>query len=531
MRRWSVIALLALAACGTDGGAPEPTLRKLPRAHYRATVRDLLGPGVTLPTDVPADLEIAGYAALGASVEALAPRGVEQYEAAAWDLARQALADPAFRDQHVPCAEGEVDEACTAAFLRDFGRRAWRRPLTDDEVQRLVAVVQAAEAALDGAWAGLEAGLAAQLMSPHFLYRVELGEDDPRRPGRRRFTDWEMASRLSYFLWGTTPDDALLEAAEQGELVRDEGLTAQAVRLLQDDRAVRGLSVFFVEMLQLDELDTRSKDSTTFPLWHESLPEAAREQTLRTIVQAVFEEEGDYRDLLVRETSVVPAALAAVYGLDIPPDATPTELPYPAEQRRRGLLGQVSFLAAQAHPTSSSATLRGRFVMERLLCEAIPSAPGDVDTTLPEASAAAPTLRDRVANHLTLQSCVGCHAAMDPIGLAFEHFDGLGQHRVTEGGAAIDASGALDGHAFADAWELAAVLRDDARLSSCLTRSLRRFALGSAGGEDEEDEVERLDAAFSEQGYRVLDLALELIRSPAFREAGALPDAEGGDGA
>lgn len=276
LRGVAILLVLALAGCTPDPGpvdrgpVPEhaptsPVLKRLTSTQYVASVRDLLGDAVLIPDEVEPDEAVNGLLTVGSSVTSISPVGVEEYESAAFDLAEQALADPSTRAALVPCAASALrDDACAEAALGDFGRRAWRRPLTEPELARLVGVAGTAADTLGDFDAGLVYGLAGILQSPYFLYRVELGEDDPDVPGGRRYTDWEMASRLSYFLWNTTPDDELLAAAEAGELTTDAGLDAQVDRLLADERAREGVRNFFSEMLQLHALDELNKDPTVF---------------------------------------------------------------------------------------------------------------------------------------------------------------------------------------------------------------------------------------------------------------------------
>ena len=196
-----------------------------------------------------------------------------------------------------------------------------------------------------------------------------------------------------------------------------------------------------------------------------------------------------------------------------------TELP--DDGLRRGLLGQVSVLALASHPTSSSATLRGAYVREKVLCHEIPNPPSNVDTSIPEPTPDAPTLRDRVTAHLVDPNCAGCHTLMDPIGLAFENFDGLGRYRATDGGAEIDAHGALDGKRYDGPIELAEVLFDHEDTGSCVAKHVYRYATGHRETDGEAEVVANLAGRFGASGYRIKALLLETVMSPGFRRAGS----------
>lgn len=530
-----ILLLLALGGplgCGTAaetadrGPAPAhepagPTLKRLTASQYTASIRDLLGDAVLIPDDLEPDESVNGLLTVGSSVTSISPVGVEEYEAAAFELAEQALADPATRARLVPCEPAGVrDDDCATLALAAFGRRAWRRPLAADELARHVSLAGTVAETLGGFDEGLVYGFAGLLQSPWFLYRVELGEPDPETPGGRRYTDWEMASRLAYFFWNTTPDDELLAAAEAGELTTDAGLSAQVDRLLADDRAREGARNFFTEMLHLYELDDLNKDPTVFVHMNEQVGPSAREETLLGIDHVIFEEDGDWREVLTTRRAFLDRKLASIYAVPAPAREGFAEAWLPADGGRRGLLGQVSFLALQAHPAATSVTRRGVFVREVLLCQDLPPPPADANTSIPEATEAAPTMRDRVAQHLADPTCASCHQLTDPIGLGLEHFDGLGGWRETENGHAIDASGELDGEAFADAWGLAKAVHDHPSLGPCLSRTLYQYATAQVSGDGDDALVDWHAAGFVANGHRVRFLLEDLAMSPGFRKVG-----------
>ena len=499
-----------------------PVLRRLTEEQYGNTVHALLGADVVLPTALEPDASASGLREVGAGTNAVSPHGVEQYEDASYLLARQALAAER-RASVVPCTPtATVDDACAAQFVRTMGRRAWRRSLTDEEVTRLVGVAQLASTQLGDFHEGLAFALAALLQSPNFLYRVELGEPDPSNPALRRLTGAELATRLAYFVWNTTPDDTLLDAAELGALDTDEGLQTQLARMLADPRARQGVRAFFDDMLRLYLLGDMIKDTTVFVHMSPEVGPAAREETLLGL-EALVDEGGDYRSFFTTRRTFVDRKLAAIYGVRAPAREGFGEVTLPAEGGRRGFLGQVGFLAPNAHPVSSSATRRGVFLREVLLCQDIPAPPADVNTSIPEPSEDARTLRERVAVHLEDPSCAGCHRLTDPIGLGLENFDGLAGWRTTEAGAAIDPSGELDGADFADAWELGQVVADHPRVGACLAETMYRYAVGRPIADGEEDETSFLAARLALAGHAVQALQREIILSPGFRNVGALP--------
>lgn len=493
-------------------------LKRLTRSQYSNSLRDLLGDELVVPDDLEPDASSEGLLVLGGAVNSLSSLGVEQYEAAAFDVASQVLASDGMRAALVPCAS--EDEACARSTLEAFGRRAWRRPLEPAEVDRVVGLATAAGETL-GSWdQGVEYGLAAILQSPNFLYRVELGEDDPDNPGERRYTSVEMSSRLSYFLWNSTPDAELLEAGEAGELVTDAGIDAQVDRLLADPRGRAGIRNFFDEMLTLYELDELSKDPTVFVHASSSVGTSAREETLRLAEWLTFDQDGDYRDFYTSTTAFLDPKLATIYQVPAPSMEGFAQTTLEFSGGRRGFLGEVSFLALQAHPTSTSPTRRGQFIREVLLCEPLSPPPADVDTSIPEPSVSYPTMRDRLEEHMSNPDCSVCHMHTDPIGLGFENFDGLGGWRATENGNPIDASGDLDGVMFHDAWALAGVVRADEHLGPCFSRTLYQYATGQSASAEDEPLLDWHAQGFSENGHRIQWLVRDIVGSAGFRRVG-----------
>jgi hypothetical protein len=525
-------AALSLAACtGLIGDRevdtkpvaidPAPaTLHRLTRAQYENAIHDLLGKDIAVPTALEPDVEVNGFATVGGSVGSVSRRGVEQYESAALKVAELALAPSSARDALVGCTpQGTTDAACAKSFLGKLGRRAWRRPLANDELDRLTNVAGNAATTLGDFHEGLQFGVAAILQSPNFLYRVELGTPDPAQPGVRRYQGFELASRLSFFLWNTTPDDQLLDAAEKGDLDRDDGLSREVDRLLASPRVRAAMRNFFTERFGLAALDDLSKDSVVFPEMSADLGPAAREETLRVVEQLLLVEDRDYRDLFTTRRTFVDRKLASLYGVPAPSLDGFGEIELPEDGMRAGLLGHASLLSLYAHPTSSSATLRGKFVRKVLLCATIPSPPANVNTALPDPKDSGPTLRDRLKVHESQEFCAACHRPMDLIGLGLENFDGVGHVRTTENGATIDPSGDLDGVPFADAKELGEAIAAHPDLGPCLARHLLRYASAAPETPGEDAEIQRLGYVFADQGHRLSVLLREVVLSPAFRTA------------
>ncbi|MSP24367.1 MAG: DUF1592 domain-containing protein [Myxococcales bacterium] len=503
------------------------TIKRLTRSQYRNAVRDLLG-DVAVPIALEPDAEVDGFLLLGGGTTSVSALGVERYESAAFDLASQALKDTAIAKALVPCAPADdtkADASCVDAFVRSFGRRAFRRPLTDEEAARYTSLATLAGDKLGSFRAGVEFALAGLLESPHFLFRVELGEPVPgaKNPEIRRYSSFEMASRLSFFLWGTTPDDALLDAAARGDLLADDGLAHEVDRMLMSSRARAGLRTFFEERFALYRLDDLVKDTTLFSSMSADLGPDAREETLSSIEEMVFDRDEPYPNLLTRRRTIVNRRLASLYGVPASSLDGFAPVTLPENGARAGLLGNASILALYSHSTATSSTLRGKFTRTALLCATIPPPPADVDTSLPEPSEVLPTLRDRMSEHVTNPVCASCHTFLDPIGLGLENFDAIGRFRQTEQDVLIDASGELDGTSFGDARGLGAAIAQHPDFPACLARHLYRFALGVTETDTDEPLIAWLTERFIADGQRVRPLLRRVVMSDGFRRVKEAP--------
>jgi hypothetical protein len=503
-------------------GAPLPpfsaapvSMRRLTSSQYRNVTRDLLG-SVELRTELETDTAVNGFVEIGAGLSTISPAAAEKFENAAFELGKQA-ASPALRDGLLGCKpKATVDSACTRSFIERFGRRAFRRPLSSDELIRYVGIAEQSAQKLGDFYGGVEFVVAGLLESPNFLFRVEVGEADPDQPPRLRYSGFEMATRLSFLLWNTAPDDALLDAAAAGQLVTTKGLSEQAERLLADPRARTAMNNFEFERLGLEALDELAKDKGVFAAFTPGLLTGMREDILRTIDYVAFEQRGDIRDLFETEVSFVNGELAGLYGVKKPASAVELAL-LPRGGLRLGLLGKPGLLAMNAHVRDTSPTLRGKFVRERLLCQTIQAPPPNVITILPEPNPNAATMRERLAVHRSNPTCAGCHGAMDPIGLAFENFDAIGAFRATDNGHALDVSGDIDGHAFAGPAELGSILKNDPRVVECGVRQLYRYATGHVELEGEEIIVKSLAQRFASAGHRMAELLKAVVVSDGFR--------------
>ena len=506
---------------------PSPVvLRRLTTAQYENSIRDIFGQDLVIPAISEPDSMLGGFLSVGAGSSSYSPRGVESIEAAAYGIAKQVIENAEIREVIIPCTpQSDQDQECADILVSTLGERLWRRPLLSDEKERYTALILEAAQVYDDFYEGASFGIAGLIQSPNFLYRIELGEEDPDIPTQRRFTHNELAHRLAFFLWNTLPEEELLASAKDGSIATREGLFIQAKRMLDDERAKQGVSNFFIEYLRLYKLEDVRKDPTLFEHYSHHMAQDATTETLMFLEYLIFEQEGDFRESLTSQESFVNRRLAAIYN--IPYSNAQGDFQYvrhPQERHRPGLLGQVSFLALHGHSVSTSATIRGSAVRSILLCQEIPPAPVDVDTSIPEASGETLTLRDRVAEHLENESCAGCHLLMDPIGLGLENYDSIGRWREQDNGALIDPSGDLDGAIFDNPTTLAHEIANHDNFVWCLSRGLARYANGREESRAEREHLDILEQRLTHHQYQIKPFLLEVVMSPLFRRAGSIEE-------
>lgn len=493
---------------------PAPAaMARLTTDQYGRAVHDVLG--VDAPTRLEPDVEIDGLFVVGAAASTISPLGVERYEAAAYTVAADAIGDR--RAALVPCTATAIDDAdCAARTLAPLARRLWRRTPTDAELARLVAVATQAGATLGDFDQGLIYGLAAVLQSPNFLYRAEVGEALP--DGRRRLTGPELAARVSFLLWDSVPDDALLDDAESGAIFDEATLAAHVDRMLADPRARDGLAALFSDLLQLHLLDDLSKDPTVFVHASEQVGPSAKEEALRQLAWMTFDAPAPWPTFFTSRHTFLDRTLAAIYEVPAPAREGFAEAWLPVDEGRAGFFGSLAFLGPNAHAVSTSPTRRGVFVRTKILCQAIPNPPAGVDTSIPAPDADAPTMRDRIAAHLEDPTCASCHRLTDPIGLGFENYDGIGRWRTRENGALIDASGELDGAPFDDALGLARAVARDPDTNRCLVQRAYAYATTRLPGDGDDALLAWHLQGFESSNHEVRALLRDLALSPALRE-------------
>jgi hypothetical protein len=499
---------------------PSP-LRRLTRFEYNNTVRDLLSDATSPADALPAE-ELANGFGNDASAQSVSSLLAEQYFRVAEAIAARATRTPAALAALAPCAAAVAaanEEACTRTIIQGFVPRAFRRPLGSDEAEPLIGLYRTIRALPGATFAtAVAAVLEAVLESPDFLYRVEHGVPDGSRPGLARPSGDEMATRLSYLLWATTPDEGLRAAARTGELLTSEGVLAQASRMLGDPRARRVVRFFFDNLLPINALSDLERDSALYPTFNPEIGALMHEETQRVLEHEIFENDGTWASSLTAPYTFVNQALAAYYKLPAVQGASFQKVPL-ATSQRLGILTHAGVMAGTTHSNQTNPVVRGSFIAQRLLC---------IDIPLPSAAIAervkAPepytgkTARERYTKHRSDPVCSGCHAAMDPIGLALENYDAVGLYRTEENGVTIDASGAVpdtEGTVNGPV-ELVRKIATAEAAQSCFASHWVEFGYGRTLGAGDECLQASLNTAFQKAGYNVRQLLLALTQTRDF---------------
>ncbi len=497
-------------------------IRRLTRFEYNNTVRDLLGDTSNPADALPPEEEVAGFnnqAAALTSSDLL----IEQYMKAAEGVGARAVLDMnALLPDCDPGLEG--NDTCALSFIRDFGRRAFRRPLSDAEVARLKGVFDWAvnDADLGRFEDGIQIVIEATLQSPSFLYRPELGGEAPIEGDVVPFTSWEMATKLSYMLWNTMPDAELFAAAEADELVSKEQIAAQATRMLDDDKARDLIRNFHTQWLLLTHLDSVTKDTNVYPDFSDSLRPLWTEEIQTFVEHVILEDDGTLQTLLTANYSFMNEELASFYGDDVldsvaGPEFRQVQLD---RERRAGLLTSAGLMATHANANQSSPVFRGKFVREQLMCNTLPPPPNDLVIEPPELDPSK-TTKEQFEEIGANPSCAGCHTLMNPIGFIFEHYDGVGQWRDQQNGIPIDAIGEvvqtddIDGE-YDGALEFAAALAGSTQVQECVSSQWFRFAYNRTVTEEDSCSVDQLNDVFRSSNFSIRSLLVALTQTNAF---------------
>ncbi|MCI0570253.1 MAG: DUF1592 domain-containing protein [Myxococcaceae bacterium] len=510
--------------CQTEPDDPgRRTLHRLNRAEYNNTVRDLLG-DTSLPADAfPADDHSGEGFDNNADVLSMGPLLMEKYDAAATRLVEEAWArDVARPIEDAPavrlCDPNRAGgDECARRILGRFMLRAWRRPVTDAEVARMMTLVQLARSRGDDGATGVKLGLRAVLLSPYFLYRVEL-DTDPTSLAPHRLSAMELATRLSYFLWSSVPDDELLAEAEAGRLHEPGVLDRQVLRMLEDPRADAFVENFAGQWLATRGVEDAHPDPQLFPGFDEPLKQAMRAEA-DLFFREFLRSDRPVRDMMDADFTYLNDRLAQHYGMRSPGGSDMKRISLAESAERGGLLGLGSLLTVNSHPDRTSPVKRGYWVLSRLLCKEPPPPPDAVEG-LQAPSTQARTVRERMAQHSVDPACSGCHQLMDPIGFGLENYDPIGRWRTKEvdTGEPVDSSGELpDKTRFNGRAELSRILKEDPNLTACLTEHLMTYATGRSIEPKDRCHVQVTARAADASGGSLKDLVMSVVHSRAFQ--------------
>lgn len=505
-----VSALFVFSACwgeigdpgntsGPCGDIPEPALKRLSHTEYRNTVRDLF-PMITIPSlSLAPDPTPHGF---DNDREALyaAPLLVNQYNAAAGLIAVEVRKKKAMV---LPCmASGGAD--CGHQYLSDLATRAFRRPVTEDELAVLNQMFDSYLAS-NNFDVALELTTQSVLQAPQFLYRIETGTAD------NLTSQYDIASRLSYFLWSTMPDQALFDAAAANGLASPADITAQVDRMLADPRALDGFMNFTKQWLEDARLDRITKPSAEG--WSEDVRAALHEEARRFMEEVAFRRGGTLADLLTSNTAFVGPETATFYGLPAPADWTEMTLP----PDRKGFLMQAQFLASTSHPNHASPVQRGLFVLRNFMCVELGSPPAGVNMSVPAPAPNMPTTNRQDYERVTSEElCQTCHGVINPVGFVFEHYDTFGRYQELDRNLPIDPSGKFGTSTFAGPHELLDYLVESEAVHKCVVGKYLTYATGSTAAKKDACLVNDVQADFAATGGSLTQMMKSIATHPRY---------------
>jgi hypothetical protein len=502
-------------------------LRRLTRFEYNNTVRDLFGDTTSPATALPSEESGNGF---GNDADALSVSSllVQQYSTVAEGVSERA-STPENLARWSPCALSVTEAtelSCAREILATLVPAMYRRPVDAAEIDELE-VLRASmrgTSTFEGSIAGV---IEALLQSPDFLYRPEFGVPDPARAHLRLPTGYEMASRLSYFLWATTPDEVLIAAAAAGELDTREGIRTHAARMLDDERSRPVIELFFDFLLNIATVAAAERSDELYPDFTPQIGALMRTETQRFLEHVIFEGDGDWPTALTAPYSFMNEPLARFYGIEGVTGDEFRRVDLDTAQRR-GILTQGAFLVGSTHSNMTSPVKRGGFIVRELLCREIPLPTGDIleQVTPPDPYSGA-TARDRYSAHSEDPVCATCHQNMDPMGFALENFDAIGRWRDTENDVVIDASGSVPGSDMVvdGPTSLVQALAATEASNACFATHWMSFAYGrTVGGRNDDVLQETVDAEFADSGYDIRELILAVTQTDNFLALPAEPE-------
>lgn len=505
--------------CGDAKRPGRVTIRRLNRAEYNNTIRDLTGLDLKLANDFPSDDVGNGFDNIG-DVLSIPPILMEKYLDAAGEIAKAVMQDPEAIKRVFPHQvedKNNLEQVVSAARenARHFASQAFRRPVTESEAERLFELMKFAWESDASETEIMTTLITAVLASPHFIYRVEDDEATKAVDGIRQLSDYELASRLSYFIWSSMPDQQLFDLAAAGQLHTPEQLAQQARRMLADPKADALVNNFAGQWLQLRDIERLSPDPNMFPTMNADLRASMRRET-EMLFGNIMKENLSILELLDADYTFINEQLAAHYGID---GVSGDEFQKVSlGDRRRGVLMHASVLMLTSNPTRTSPVKRGKWVMDNLLLEPPPPAPPNVPE-LGEGGEAFGTLRQRMEQHRADPNCAVCHTKMDALGFGLENFDAVGMWREADGREKIDPSGQLpSGKSFAGPVELVQILVEDKKdeFAKCVASKMLTYALGRGLGVADRCTVSEIVDQMKTDDYRFGTLVEAIVASQPF---------------
>lgn len=516
LRAWIDRDMLAVDCTGKrDPG--RVTIRRLNKAEYNNTLRDLLFVrDFNASDDFPADDVGNGFDNMG-DVLTLSPLHLERYLAAAEKAMTLAFKTKAFRERHLPDSKDKVNKSDnTRKTLEKFAARAYRRPVSPDEVARLMRFVALAETKGQTFETGLKLAMQAALVSPHFLFRVEQDQDvGPGLP--YRISSFELANRLSYFLWSSMPDDELFDLARSGNLRLTETLEVQVRRMLKDPKSRALTENFAGQWLNLRLLRSANPDPALFRAWGEPLRHAMLRET-ELFFEAIVKEDRSIVDLLDADFTFVNDVLAAHYGIKDVKGKDFQRVQVDRSQRG-GILTHASILTITSNPNRTSPVKRGKWILENILNDPPPPPIPEAGELPEDGKELRGTMRQRMELHRSKPICASCHQRMDPLGFALENYNAVGAWRIKDGGAPIDASGVLPGgKPFQGAPGLRSILKErTVDFRRCLAEKMLAYALGRGIEYYDKCAVSDICTALALADNRFSSLVLAIAKSEPFQ--------------
>jgi len=508
---------------------PDPgrvTVRRLNRSEYNNVIRDLMHLDFKPAKDFPADDSGYGFDNIG-DVLSVSPLLLEKYLSAAEEIAAQAVAVPSRGKPLSPTRLTEFQKQyfkypipadnrrrIAEDFAREFMRRAYRREVSSVEIKNVLVLARQAVDAGGSFEEGVRLAVQAVLISPRFLFRWELdgAPDNPRAV--RSLNEYELASRLSFFLWSSQPDDQLLRYANRGQLRKNLGKELE--RMLKDAKAQSFVENFAGQWLELRNLDVYQPDKKLFPTFTPALRSDMRRET-ELLFSHIMGGNRSVLELLSADYSFVNARLAAHYGIsDVKGESfRPVSL---RGTFRGGILGHASILTITSDPNRTSPVKRGKYVLENILGTPPPAPPPDAPP-LSETGKITGTLREQFVKHRQDPACASCHKVMDPIGFAFENYDAIGRYRTKDNSLPIDASGKLEtGEPFGNAADLRSILLNQKReyFTRCITEKMLTYALGRGLEYYDKRTIDGIVARLKGNNYRFNELVQGIVSSLPF---------------